>query len=201
MMTQGQLPFQYQTEKNDKLTAFARLPLYIEMAMKSGLCSVINQKLKLKSQGWTDSDIILSLILPNLVGGDCVDDIDRLEMDDGLSTLLLKMETYGMKRKARREFEKRWRKDKDRALPSSASIHRYLQAFHNVNEEVHREEGKAFIPAQNAALQALANMNQIMVEFIQQENPCDVATLDQDATLVETAKRLALFCYKSFKAY
>ena len=36
---------------------------------------------------------------------------------------------------------------------------------------------------------------------MQQQNPQKVATLDQDATLVETAKREALYGYKGYKAY
>jgi hypothetical protein len=69
-MTQGALPFQYITEKNESnLTSFAVLP-YWNMALASGLCTTIAS----------------CHILLNLVGGDCVDDIEQLEADEGLST-------------------------------------------------------------------------------------------------------------------
>jgi hypothetical protein len=40
-----------------------------------------------------------------------------------------------------------------------------------------------------------------MVSFLQQRSIEKIATLDQDATLVETAKLAALFCYKGSKSY
>ena len=38
-----------------------------------------------------------------------------------------------------------------------------------------------------------------MIAFIQGCNPQRIATLDQDATLVETTKRDALYSYKGYK--
>ena len=84
-MTQPALPVPYQAEKKDSgLTGFAGLPLYVELAKQSGLFESINQALKTKIRGWTDAEMILSLILLNLAGGDCITDIDRLEKDAGL---------------------------------------------------------------------------------------------------------------------
>jgi hypothetical protein len=146
MMAQGLLPFQYKVENSESgLTSFAGLPLYIELGMTTGLCQKIKQVLQIKSRGWTDLQIIMSLILLNLVGGDCVDDIERLELDEGMRTLLLKIETHGMRRKERREYERRWRKSKQRAFPSASAIRR----FYHAAEERLREAGKAFIPAPN----------------------------------------------------
>src|SRR3990167_437464 len=126
-MPQSALPFQYQAEKNDSgLTGFAGLPLYVEIARQSGLVQLINETIKTKIRGWTDAEMILSLILLNLAGGDCISDIERLEQDAGLRTLLMQFATSGMKRSSRRAFERRWRKTKSRGLPSNAAIHRYL---------------------------------------------------------------------------
>ena len=81
-MPQSTLPFQYQAEKNDTgLKGFAGLPLYVELAAQSGLVGYINQTLKTKMRGWTDAEMILSLILLNLAGGDYISDIERLEQD------------------------------------------------------------------------------------------------------------------------
>ena len=201
-MTQRALPFQYQAEKNDSgLTGFAGLPLYVELAVQSGLVAHIAKTMKTKERGWTDSEMILSLLLLNLAGGDCISDIERLERDAGLRILLLRIATHGMKRTERRAYEKRWRKSKSRALPSNAAIHRYLPQFHSPDEEVDRVQGEAFIPEKNAQLQALIGLNRPLIECIQQHLPSSSATLDQDATLTETYKRNALYCYKSFKAY
>lgn len=202
MMTQGLLPFQYEAEKNEsQLTAFAGLPLYLEMALGSGLCRAIALHLRTKTQGWEDTQIILSLILLNIAGGTCVEDIERLEADEGLRTLFLKMETQGMRRKERREYERRWRKEKKRAFPSASTIHRYLTQFHQASEEALRESRVSFIPARNELLQKLIGLNSVLIEFAQGKSPCETATLDQDATLSSTHKRTALYCYEKYKAY
>jgi len=201
MMTQGLLPFQYQIDDLHKGTSFAGLPLFLDMANLSGLTQQIVSDLSIKAQGWTDSQILLSLMMLNLSGGDCVDDIDRLEADPGMRTLLLRFETHGMKRKQRRDYERRFRKSKSRAFPSPSVIRRYLENFHDQNEECNRVEGQAFIPAANKNLQSLLNINDALIHYLQKENPCEVATLDQDATLAASTKRNAFYCYKKFKAY
>ena len=202
MMPQIHLPFQYAADKNESgLTSFSGLPLYMEMANVSGLCAAIKNSLQTKAQGWNELQVILSLILLNLAGGDCVEDIERLASDEGLSTILVKAEMHGMKRKERRAHERRFRKEKERALPSVSVIRRYLELFHAEEEENKRIKGRAFIPAPNEHLQTLLTINAVLVQFAQQKNPVKTVTLDQDATLAETHKRSALYCYEKYKAY
>ena len=202
MMTQSLPSYQYLLDTSDqKLTSFAGLPLYLDMAIKSGLCAKIAENLKTRSQGWSDVQVVLSLILLNIAGGDCVDDIERLQQDQGLSTLLLAIETDGMSRKDRRAYERRWRKNKQRAFPSASAIRRYLEQFHHAEEERSRVEGEAFIPTNNALLDALIEINTTLIHFLQIQSPCETATLDQDATLSSTNKESALYCYKKFKSY
>ena len=81
---------------------------------------------------------------------------------------------HGMKRKSRRAFEKRWRGDKSRGLPSTAAIHRYLPQFHSIGEEEKRREGTAFIPKPNANLKALIGLNKTLIACIQQQSPATV---------------------------
>ncbi len=201
MMTQGLLPFQYQIDEKHQGTSLAGLPLFMDLANISGLTEQIAQNLSIKEQGWTDSQILVSLILLNLSGGDCVDDIERLEADPGMRALLLCLETRGMRRKQRREYERRFRKSKARAFPSPSAIRRYLEHFHHQSEEAKRIDGHAFIPSANRHLQSLLNSNDVLIHYLQREAPCEVATLDQDATLAATTKRHAFYCYKKFKAY
>jgi hypothetical protein len=202
MITQGLLPFHYQNDPTaPQLTSFSGLPLYIDLAIASGLCTEIASQLQTKAQGWTDLQIILSLLMLNISGGDCVEDITRLEQDRGLSTLLLRIETHGMKRKERREYERRWRKEKNRALPSTSAIYRYLEQFHHPEEEKKRVIGEAFIPEANESLKKLLEIQRVLIDFAQKRNPVKTATLDQDATLAATHKQTALYCYKNYKAY
>jgi hypothetical protein len=80
------------------------LPVYLDLAQKIGLSTSIQKHLTVRegSQGWTDSQIVLALLLLNLAGGDCVEDIKVLEADDGFCEILKKAELHGMKRKERK---------------------------------------------------------------------------------------------------
>ena len=202
-MAQGILPFKYEEEKRDTgVTGLAGLPVYLDLASVMGINESIERHLHIKQQSWTDRQTLLSLILTNLAGGDCVDDLRKLQGDSGFCKVLRRIEQKGMKRRERRELDRRWRKEQSRAVPpSSSSVFRYLAAFHDAEQEKLRIEGKAFIPAPNEHLRGLVKVNADMVRFMQSHNPQKVATLDQDATLIETAKLEALHCYKKFKAY
>ena len=203
-MAQGILPFKYETEKNTTgMTALAGLPVYLDLAQVIGLSKSIRKHLKLRKngQGWTDSQIVLPLILLNLAGGNCVEDIKKLEADDGFCEVLKKAEVHGLKRKVRRALLRRWRKEKTRTVPSPSSIFRYLAKFYNMEQEGLRQPGKAFIPAPNEHLQGFVKINKELAAFSGFRNSESTATLDMDATLVSTNKIDALFSYKGYKAY
>jgi hypothetical protein len=80
---------------------------------------------------------------------------------------------------------------------------RYLAKFHDPHQETLRKESskKAFIPAPNEYLQGFAKVNAELVAWALGIEPEEIATLDLDATLIETTKAVALFCYKSFRSY
>jgi len=201
-MPQGALPYKYEEEKQASgMTALAGLPVYMDLASVMGLGDSIGRHLHVKIQGWTDKQIVTSLILLNLAGGDCVDDLRILEADEGFCRILRRIELKGLPRRQRRETQRRWRKEKYRSLPSPSALFRYLEAFHHAEEEKKREKGKAFIPAPNEHLQGLMKVNRGFVASIQKHRPKTEATLDADATLVHTQKEDALFSYKKYKAY
>ncbi len=203
-MTQGVLPFKYEEEKDSSgMTALAGLPLYLDLAQVAGLSKSIRKHLHVRqdSQGWTDPQMVVALILLNLAGGDCVDDLKVLEGDEGFCRVFRKSEYHGLTRKVRRDLERRWRKERRRSVPSPSSVFRYLEKFHDPDQEKLRKEGKALIPAPNEALRAFAKINADFFSFVQSHNDEKTATLDMDATLVETHKKAALHCYKGFKSY
>lgn len=201
MLNSPLFPFQYEGASSGTFTSFAGLPLFLETANACGLIKNIAQNMQFKTQGWSDVQIISSLLLLNIAGGTSIEDIEKLESDPGLNKLLRAQACHGMTRQERRAYERRFRKDNSRSLPSVSVLRRYLNNFHNADEEKKRLQGVAFIPASNTALQSLANINQTFIDFVQRRQVCKVATLDQDATLVPTHKRTSLFCYKKFKAY
>jgi len=203
-MAQGVLPYKYEEERNEGgMTALAGLPVYLDLATVLGIGDCIRAHLHVREsgQGWTDEQAVLSLMLLNLAGGDCVDDIRILEKDEGFCKVLGRVETKGLRRQQRRAMERRWRKEHHRSVPSPSALFRYLEAFHNVGEERKREKGKAFIPAPNEHLQGFGKANRDFVASIQKRHPEKEATLDTDATLVETEKREAFFSYEGYKAY
>ena len=205
-MTQGVLPFKYEVDKNENgLTALAGLPIYLDLAEVVGLSKSIQKHLKIKenSQGWTDSQLVLSLVLLNLAGGDCVDDLKILEADEGFCSILRKSEMHGLRRKVRRALERRWRKEKKRSVPSPSAVFRYLSKFHDDEQEKIRLQTdiKAFIPAHNEHLRGLRHINKDMCAGLNTVMPQKTATLDMDATLAETMKKTAHYCYKGFKSY
>ena len=205
-MSQGVLPFKYEEEKNQTgMTALAGLPVYLDLAQVIGLCKSIQKHLKIRegSQGWTDPQMVLSLVLLNLAGGECVDDLKILEADEGFCEILRKSEMHGLRRKVRRALERRWRKEKKRSVPSPSAAFRYLSEFHDAEQEKIRERTKikAFIPRPNRNLQGLMQINKDMCSCLNTIAPVKTATLDMDATLVESSKRNAFYCYKGFKSY
>ena len=204
MMTQGELAFKYEMEHQGAgMTGMGGIGTYLDLACRSGLVRSIERHVKARQecQGWTDAEHILSLLMLNLVGGDCVEDVNRLESDEGFCRLLSKALSRGLSRKGRRGLKKRWRKEKTRSVPSSSAVFRYLAEYHDRDQEGLREPGKAFIPAANEALQGLCKVNKDLVGFVQNNQVESRATLDMDATLLDTEKSDALWCYKGYRAY
>jgi hypothetical protein len=204
IMAQGILPFKYEAEKKATgMTALAGLPAYLDLAKVIGLSKSIQKHLKVREggQGWTDSQVVLSIILLNLAGGDCVEDMQVLEGDDGFCEVLKKAEMHGLKRKVRRELLRRWRKERTRVVPSASAIFRYLAMFHDPEQDKYREAGKAFIPEANEHLRGFVKVNKDLAAFANLQHIESTATLDMDATIVATNKADSLFCYKGYKSY
>ena len=203
-MPQGALPFQYAAERSSTgMTGMAGLGVYLDMMHAAGLWESVRRHVGIKEmgQGWTDAQMITSLILLNVAGGESVSDLDVLESDEGLGRLLRRVEAHGMRRREREAMERRWRMKRQRSVPSSSAVFRYLERFHDAAEEAKREPDRAFIPAASAGLRGLTKVNADMVAFAHRQLRQSCATLDMDATLVETHKDQALYCYESYRAY
>ena len=140
-MSQGVLPFQYEEEKSESgLTGLSGLPLYLDLLHQMGLRESIESNIGVRAegQGWTDSEIILSLIFLNLSGGDCVDDLRVIESGAGFCRVLNRVRHHGLNRRKRRSLPRRWRKERRRSVPSPSSVFRYLPSFHDPEQERYR---------------------------------------------------------------
>jgi hypothetical protein len=202
MLPQGVLGFQYEAERSSTgLTSLAGLPLYLDLVHSSGLAAAIRQHVRVAgSQGWLDIQMVLALIFLNLAGGDCVEDLERLEQDSGFAAVLQAIERDLLSRIERRSLKSRWRRTRQRTVPSPTAASAWLERFHD-QATPKAVAGTAFIPAVTAALQGVWRVNQALLDFFQTHQPATTATLDMDATLIGTHKRDALHCYKGFKAY
>lgn len=202
MVAQGVLDFQYENDSSSHgLTSLAGLAVYFDLIKAIGLGAAIRRYVcAAGGQGWLDIQMVLAVILLNLSGGDCVHDIERLEGDSGFSAILRALERNLFSRAERRSLKIRWRRERERATPSPSALLGWLERFHDRGAPK-AAAGTAFIPAMTAQLRGLWRVNQALLGFLQKHQGAASATLDMDATLIETHKRDALFCYKHFKAY
>ena len=67
--------------------------------------------------------------------------------------------------------------------------------------EARRRAHTAFIPRANDAFDGLGRVNADFVGFVGRHTQHTTATLDMDATLIETHKQQARFCYRHYRAY
>ena len=203
-LAQGVLAFQYEEDGGQcGMTSLAGLGAYLDLIEASGLRGEIERHVGLRTagQGWRDPQMILSLVLLNLAGGDCVEDLRVLESDAGLSRLLQRLDRRGQGRRGRRAQARRWRRPQRRSVPSPSAVFRYLEGFHDETQEAERPQAGAFIPRPGAGLVGLRRVHAGLLAFAQRHAPQTTATLDIDATLVASEKREARFCYQKFRAY
>jgi hypothetical protein len=167
----------------------------------SGLGAAICRQVHVAgAQGWLDIQMVLAVIFLNLAGGDCVEDLERLETDSGFAAILGAIERDLLSRVERQSLKARWRRTRERTVPSPSALSGWLERFHDAATPK-AVAGSAFIPAVTDELQGLWRVNQALLGFMQTYQPSMSATLDMDATLIETHKRDALHCYKRFKAH
>ena len=134
------------------LTSFAGLPLYLEMIAASGLAGAVRKHVQAAGrQGWFDVQMTLAVVLLNLAGGDCVEDIERLERDRGFAGVLRAIETTLLCRAERRSLSRRFRRGRERATPSPSELLGWLERFHDRGSAKATAE-KAFIPEALAGL-------------------------------------------------
>ena len=192
-MAQGALPFQYEAETAASgVTVLGGLPVYLDLIKASGLDVAIRKHVRVAGeQGWLDLQMIVALIVLNLAGGDGLEDLERLEQDAGFVQVMREVERRLLPRADRRAL-------RTRAVPSPSAM--WLARFHDAAAGQPRPPGSAIIPAMAEPVRALWQVNQALLGFLQTHRRLVVATLDMDATLIETHKREALPCYKGFKA-
>ena len=119
----------------------------------------------------------------NALGGDCLEDFDRLREDLGLREML------------------------GHEVPSPEAARKFLYQFHDEEKLVKAQRelpvGRlSYIPEESTPLRALAQVNQDLVHDIGNRGAQQkIATVDLDATVIESWKREAQATYQGGKGY
>lgn len=175
---------------------------YLDLMLLVDLPKLVNERMPGSGvNGWRHAQHAAALSALNLTGGDCVDDLEKLNGDPGISLYM------GQIVRAMCQETQRFRRGGARDIPSLTSAREWLDSFHNESEDALRGYGQAFVPDANEALCGLRGVNREFVGrgfrlYQRSGRPAlTQATLEIDASFIETQKKDALRCYKKFDAY
>ncbi len=176
----AQLPFDLDEVVDPSLvTARAGVPLAIELFRQLGVAAAVDAQVAVKQRqrGLRSSQLVESLIALWVAGGDRCQDLTTLRDDAALATLL------------------------GYPLPAATTVRDFLEAFHAEELPLWQVGPQAAIPAESAPLAGLGQANRTLVAGLQQGAPVPTATLDVDATLVESHKEAATVAYEGTRGY
>lgn len=167
------------------LTALGGLPLVAQAFRTLKLHDSVERHVvvKQRARGFTESEVVESLVLLHAAGGDCVDDLRRLKADEGLGPML------------------------GHAIPSPEMVRGFLERFHSdeaieTAKAQRKPEQIAFIPTETAPLEGLARVNDDLIgEAARRMLDQRIATVDADATIQESRKKEALPHYEGGRGY
>src|SRR5438132_1356035 len=184
--TENPLPFVLEAEPaKETLTSYGGVPLVVQTFRSLGLPQAIAQHvlIKQRQRGYDEATFIESFVVLNAVGGECLEDFEQLRADTGLSELI------------------------GHGLPSPEAARNFLYEFHEdakIEEAQLRlkEDEKAYIPEETVALQGLEMVNRHAIVEVGRRCPDQkIATVDQDATIIESRKMEAKATYEGTRGY
>ena len=178
-IAQGILPFQLVADTFKVLiTFFGGLPLVRETFRALGLPqSVQKHLLVLQRPGkYEEADYVESFLILFAAGGGCLDDFHLLRQEAALQKLGLK-------------------------VPSPEAARFFLHAFHEDEALQGWISHQAFIPEETEFLQGLGHVNRDLIRKATIQEPPWKATIDWDATVIESDKREAEYTYLGCRGY
>ena len=178
-ISQGLLPFHLiQDTSKILLTSFGGLPLVMETFRSLGLPQAIKKHLALgqREGKYRDADYVESFVSVFAAGGDCVDDFEILRQDEGLKKLGLR-------------------------VPSPEAARWFLNGFHEEELLEGRLPHQAFIPEETEGLKRLTVVQKALVKKATLKEQPWKATIDLDATVIESHKQQAYWTYLQEKGY
>lgn len=179
------LPFSYdEQETEDNITALGGMPLLVQAvrSLGAGQSAQRNLALKQRQRGLDEASYVESFVILNAAGGDCLEDFEQLRADTGLAELI------------------------GHEMPSAEAARKFLYQFHEDDKIEKAQQALAlgqasYIPEETAALRGLATVNRDVVQEFGRRTKDRIATIDLDATIIESWKREAQPTYKGFTGY
>ena len=174
--TESPLLFEIDDEPlQETLTAWGGVPLVVQAFRSLCVSARVRQHVQIKQRerGYDEAMMVESFVVLNAVGGERVDDFQHLRDDAGLKEML------------------------GREIPSPEAARQFLNRFHceekiEQAKQQRKPEQIAFIPEEADALSGLGEVNRELVRELEQR----IATVDQDATIIESHKQQALSTYE-----
>lgn len=169
----------------ETVTAYGGIPVFLRAARSLDVGGLSNRHLRLKQRqrGFDEASYVESFLVLNALGGECLEDFGPLREDDGLSEIL------------------------GHELPSPEAARKFLYQFHD-EEKLHQAQEElvagqvSYIPEESEALRGLAQVNQDLVQEIGRRCADQkIATIDLDATIIESWKKQAQPTYQGGKGY
>jgi len=169
----------------EMLTALGGIPLVVQAFRSLGLPGSIQEHVRVKQRerGYDEATFVESFVLLNAAGGECPEDFERLRGDPGLAEMI------------------------GHELPSPRAALEFLYAFHEEEKIAAAQQRRlpgeiAYIPEETVALAGLGKVNQDLVQRFGERAPDQrIATVDQDATIIESRKQQALRTYEGVRGY
>jgi hypothetical protein len=170
----------------ERLTSYGGAAVLIRTLRSLGVAQSVGRHIHIKQRqrGYDEATFVESFVVLNGVGGECLDDFEQLRADAGLASLL------------------------GHELPSPAAARNFLYEFHDDGQiEAAQQQCNllgtvAYIPGENAALSGLGQVNRDLVQEVGRR--CadqQIATVDQDATIIGSRKKEALRTYEGERGY
>lgn len=182
----GLLPFVLKPEiGQDQVTSRGGLPLVIEAFRGYRGDDLVRDLVKVKKRagGYDEVEFIESFLLLLAAGGEHMEDFAILGQDGGLCRLL------------------------DREFPSPDAARNFLLRFHEerlieeAKQRAEQVEEKSYVPEENRALRGLGQVLAQVAQRIADPRISTCATLDHDATVINSSKEEATWHYKGDTGY
>ncbi len=167
------------------LTALGGVPLFVRTARSLDVPGSVKRNLTLKQRdrGFNEATYFESFLVLNAAGGDCLEDFDCLREDRGLAAML------------------------GHAVPSPEAARKFLYQFHDPEKIAQAQRDLpvgevSYVPEDSMALRGLAQVNQDVVRELPRRCAGErIATIDMDATVIESWQREAKATYEGGSGY